>query len=173
MLPTLLTKVNRYLRESVANIRTAMSVALLMAALLVSWVSIMLLVKGPEALHETGLTPAAVVLLYFGGALVCGLAAGLLLRLARSALGALVVGYVTALVFFSTAELFVMPRRSGWPVVFIVSLMGAGLGAVAWSDTQRPIQSERLSRRRWFLGVVLLLALLFLWLDVEFGIVNK
>jgi hypothetical protein len=141
-------RASRWLRDQFSNrswyaIRAVFCIVagLAFAILCSLWVGLIVLVKGTGPFDRAGLSPLAVVGVYFlvgplGGALI-----GFLLPLARSMIGSIFVGFVGVLPLYGSFALLLVPRRHWLAGLVLTCFLGAMVGGItgysAWRRERR------------------------------------
>jgi len=137
------------------------------------YVLLVALVRGSVHFERQGVTVWQIIAGYYAAALVSGLALGLLRPLTDSRLGSYILGAVVGFCVYGAIGVGMYgPTAEVAGVAGVLALGTGGLGVVYYDGG--PSFSASMPRAKLVAyGIALLAALVLLWLDVHYHIINK
>jgi hypothetical protein len=105
------------------------------------WVGLIVLFRGTGAFERAGVSPLMAVGVYFLVGPLSGTLIGLMLPLARSMIGSMLVGFVGVLPLYGSFALILVPRKHWVAGLLLVCFLGVTVGgmtgATAWRREHR------------------------------------
>jgi hypothetical protein len=156
-----------------SNLRWGLGWTLSVATLFSCYVLVLTLLRGSTHFEQLGMTAWQMIAGYYAAAIVSGVLLALLRPFADRRYGALLVGALVGASIYGAIGVAMYGFRPvvGW-VALIVAPFAGGLGVVIY-DGGLSFSTRTPGGRLWLYAVALIVAVVLLWLDMQYHIFNK